>query len=700
MREHIEAQSMHFDMPRVWDACAFLGNGELGALLLHDADNTLRMRLGHTGVYDNRPTDYQTDRDSVNRKMFMTGRLPVGSFLIETSGDVLRASQELSLYDAAASGVLLTEKGSVQYRAIVAYTLDCGILEWTTEDEQVRICYESDFAESPRQSMMRIFDDHGRLYKDYDLPKPPHTEKQDGITLHVQPYFCGGGYVTAYAQTGNRLFWTVTASDESTEIAAKQAVGILNKAMADTDGVRKAHDDWWHKFYTRTFLQMNDKRYERYYYAQLYKIACATRPNGRVMDTLGPWLTVTSWPAAFWNLNTQLTYGSMYVPCLFDMADSLVHALRTQTDILIENIDEPYRADSAGIGSNTTRDLRACVAVPGRDKGYYVELGNLPWVLFCVWTQYKMTMDRSLLSEVVHPLLRRCVNYYNHFLYEENGVLHLMPTSSPEYGVVGPDCNYDLSLLRASCQILLECVRILEIKDEKQPLWEDILKRLTPYPEHETEGFQINATQRMAMSHRHYSHLLMIYPLHLMDENDPEQRARIIRSIEHWHSMPEKLEGYSQTGAASMYAMLGDGNRALYYLTGLWDKKFIRPNTMYKEGGGPVLETPLAAMTAMLEMLLQSHGGTIRIFPALPDTWTDIVFDGLAAEGAFRVGATLQNGRLTEVRIHSLAGEACTVAAPFSDAEHISCTCPYTYDGKVFRLTLQKGEIAVLKQEN
>ena len=65
----------------------------------------------------------------------------------------------------------------------------------------------------------------------------------------------------------------------------------------------------------------------------------------------------------------------------------------------------------------------------------------------------------------------------------------------------------------------------------------------------------------------------------------------------------------------------------------------MQPNTCYQEGGNPVIETPLSAARALLDMALQSWGGKIRIFPAIPGIWRDFAFDNLLAEGAFEVSA-------------------------------------------------------------
>jgi hypothetical protein len=63
--------------------------------------------------------------------------------------------------------------------------------------------------------------------------------------------------------------------------------------------------------------------------------------------------------------------------------------------------------------------------------------------------------------------------------------------------------------------------------------------------------------------------------------------------------------------------------------------------------------------TSLLEMLIQSDDGRIKIFPAIPKSWKEISFSKLGAEGAFLVDATLQKGKLAEVKLKSLKGNDC-----------------------------------------
>ena len=67
------------------------------------------------------------------------------------------------------------------------------------------------------------------------------------------------------------------------------------------------------------------------------------------------------------------------------------------------------------------------------------------------------------------------------------------------------------------------------------------------------------------------------------------------------------------------------------------------------------------AMEAVHEMLLQSWGGTIRVFPALPGEWKEASFRDLRAEGGFAVSASRKNGTTQWVKVKSLAGTPCQI---------------------------------------
>jgi hypothetical protein len=148
--------------------------------------------------------------------------------------------------------------------------------------------------------------------------------------------------------------------------------------------------------------------------------------------------------------------------------------------------------------------------------------------------------------------------------------------------------------------------------------------------------------------------MLMVYPLYLVNWEQPENQDLIDRSLKHWISFQGALQGYSYTGAASISAQARRGEDAAFYLNELL-RLFIQPNTMYKESG-PVIETPLSAAQSLHDMLCQSWGGVVRVFPAVPSTWPDLTVHDFRTQGAFLLSAVRHSGATQWVRVRSEAG--------------------------------------------
>ena len=71
-----------------------------------------------------------------------------------------------------------------------------------------------------------------------------------------------------------------------------------------------------------------------------------------------------------------------------------------------------------------------------------------------------------------------------------------------------------------------------------------------------------------------------------------------------------------------------------------------------------------AATTVVSELLLQSVGDVIRVFPAWPKD-KPARFETLRAQGGFSVSAELKQGEVTRVEIRSTVGGPCRVLNPW-----------------------------------
>jgi hypothetical protein len=463
--------------------------------------------------------------------------------------------------------------------------------------------------------------------------------------------------------------------------------------------LRRSHQAWWHAFYPASFVSVPNARLESFYWIQMYKLAAATRADRPAIDTLGPWYQRTPWPGVWWNLNIQLTYWPVYAANRLALGESMLNIVDRNQEHLRNNVTPRLRGPEVmAVGRMGGPDAVSpveYVGPRGPQNGAH-ELTNLVWVMHNYWLHWRHTMDPALLRRM-YPLLRASVGYVLLRLAPgSDGKLHLPEAVSPEYPKTAPDTNYDLSLLRWGLQALLELGERLGEKDPQAARWRETLAKLTPYPVG-PGGYLIGRGQPLDQSHRHFSHLLMIYPLRMVTGATAEERALIERSLARWIGFEGALEGYSFVGASAISSLLGKGDDAERFLDDLL-RRFVKPNTMYLEAG-PVIETPLAAAQAVHEMLLQGWGGTLRIFPALPASWKDVSFHDLRAEGAFLVSAVRRGGRTTLVRVQSLAGEPVRLRTDLADPEVVAsgkATAERQPDGS-WRLALARGESVVLR---
>jgi hypothetical protein len=509
----------------------------------------------------------------------------------------------------------------------------------------------------------------------------------------VTSLVAGGDFATAWLEktTGkgtDGIVYISTANEiPQSGVSARVAVDEVKKAAAEPlEKLVNEHRDAWQQEYRRSFVGLpGDPRLESFYWIQMHKLAACIRPDGPALDVLGPFYRTTQWPGLWWNLNVQLSYWPVYAGNRLDFGKTLTDLL----DKRFEGIFSSFR---------------------NREN-----LGDFVWALHNYWWQYRFAGDWQSLCERWLPKAKSVFASYKTTKFETTpeGRINLKPMGSPEFHgfKAFPNTNYNLALLRWMLSAMIEC----DSKTSPTPSleaaeWQKTLDSLAPYAVGEN-GLRIAENQALDQSHRHYSHLLPLYPLYQLDPDSPADRDLVVKSVKHWHQLEggKALTGYSYTGGASLYASLGMGDEAVGMMRDFLLKPVgisqLHSNTFYTESRGrnPVIETPLSAASATMDLLLQSWGGKIRVFPAVPATWAEAVFHKLRAVGGFVVSAERKNGKTAWIAIRSEAGEPCVLkvrdwSGPLTVLGSRDSSVVEIAPGE-YRLSLQKGEEVVVSPQ-
>ena len=673
----------------------FTGNGLLGTMTYIDGKNSMRVDIGRTDVYDHRANSAD--------KLFDQARMSLGHFEIEFESPIVQAQGEIHLKDAYAEANVSTGKGRMRIRTTTLSNDNIILLEVFKKDfdGNYHLTWKPDEAISPRMGFS-----YTQKPKNYPANPKGSFGTQGETKYFDQPLLAGGGYVTAYWSKSDKevdtYLITVDYSQHGTAYVKTALNYVQNFSKQKLTKGLAYHRKWWTNYFKASTLELPDTVYQQFYDMQLYKLASATRSDKPAMDLQGPWTSPTPWPAYWLNLNMQLAYSPVFKANQLGIANSLIQMIDRNKDQLKQNVPEPYRYNSLAVGRSSGPSLWSPVLLAKNvsleeASDGEKELGNLIWLLHSYYQYYRATMSQDVYDRLF-PLLKEAINYHLHLLEkDQTGKYHIgVKTYSPEYPKgYAYDTNYDLSIFRWGLKTLIELDQERGGRDKLHAVWKDILANLIDYPQ-DADGFMIAKDLPYGESHRHYSHLMMIYPFYDINWDQVNNQALIERSIAHWQSKKQWLQGYSFTGAASMYAMMGRGDSALASLDVLL-QKYIKANTLYAESG-PVIETPLAAMASIQELCMQYWNGILRVFPAIPHKWEDVSFANFLADGGNLVSAQRKNGKTIGIQIKSQYGGRIRLKAGVRAPEvkiQGKGTFDIAQDGMI-DLNLDKGAIALI----
>ena len=148
--------------------------------------------------------------------------------------------------------------------------------------------------------------------------------------------------------------------------------------------------------------------------------------------------------------------------------------------------------------------------------------------------------------------------------------------------------------------------------------------------------------------HRHVSHLYAVYPsgqINVRDTPTLAQAARVTLNVR-----GDESTGWATAWRLALWARLGDGERAYRILQGLLGPRRTYPN-MFDAHPPFQIDGNFGGAAGILEMIVQSWGGEVRLLPALPAAWPRGEVRGVRVRGGIELDLAWSQGRATKLQL-------------------------------------------------
>lgn len=657
-----------------------VGNGELNAIV-YSSGNELRLRLAKNDCWDLR-VDTQSDPPMPQvdpAAGTSSGHGAVGSWKAPyptalPCAEVILSSKEKSM---VTSGTLDLAKAQATVRT-------------TSDTTEVRVLAQGNVI-LIRSDRELSFASIREFLKTKDLDKwvnPAERGTRDGyVYLHqsvpgdedVKPF-------DVYVVAGKKQdLWAVAVTtSRDCEKPLDEACRLVARTLPDADAVAK-HEANWRGFWSASGVELGDAELQRWWYRMVYFFRVFSKADGNAAGLAACFSNLAGWHNSLkLNYNIQQSYLAAapvnHPEMLEPFIDVLTRALPRGKWFAAASFKGAEGAFFFSDFYPFEPDPAKCVT-PHKHQQTYMPWGYT-WGMaghsaVVVWDYY-LYLPTPKRLERVYPLIREIGTFYCSILEKcplENGKRKMGPSFFPELGRFNQfNVCYDIAFITAALRIAREAATLK--KDEQ--FLARINAVIEQVPDFGTKPDPDQGNQPI-IDHwagaklnegadRHGTLVMGVFPAGVINWFSPEPLKETAKRTINY---VEKSTSHANSNVTLNIARarMGLGADAIANAKMCFSASSShspeRPNGLFNwKGHGVYMTEQVAVARLVSELLLQSTGGVIRVFPAWPAN-TDAKFARLLAEGGFEVSAELVGGRIGNVKIHAMAGGTAKVLSPW-----------------------------------
>lgn len=569
------------------------------------------------------------------------------------------------------------------------------------------------------------------------------------------------------AQNKFYILLSVVTSDEHAQ-PAEQALAQLNQFVAAGLEARYSkHTDFWRTFWNKSFVKLDNDYVENIYYLRRYLAGSSSRGNYPVPFNGGlwvwnrdhrQWITSVHW-------NTQQSYWGLAEQ---NDADLMKPYLKTYFRLMpkAEQFVKERHGIADAIRWTEVHDFDGNMLHQDRgDMKYNYTPASQIAAIF--WNYYEFTEDKVCLKDTIYPFMKEAAELYLNLLKwdEEKKQYYLYPAQPYEHPYTSDLKNpiTDRYMIESLFRNCIQASWILNVDAKKRKEWEKVISHLWEPPVLDVPGRgkvfvmaykpdgEVYPNMDTYYKRQFYhcdAHTTMVFPANLLGLNQQgTEYYEIAKKIALYH--PANRNAITPGAIVSARLGLGDKvmerlentinylqhfNQGLFYNIDHWyvlsryakrvenadlvtQRDYVFDSRSYYGSyagnsglwAKPFIQCGMEPMniigTAVNEMLLQSHEGKIRVFPAWPKEH-EMAFT-LCARGGFTVSARInKEGMIPAIEVQSLHGNECRIQNPWGnrdvqvyDSKGRLVRCSLTADG-VIRFRTVKGETYLIGTED